>query len=282
MLCAGSLPSTGQESASATLSPLLLWWWQWYLCLQSLYTLWHYVKIFKSLPSPTHDDDISPPVTAEKCMKERNKQTNKPMKGEWMPLLPVPNSHCRYHLHVYAHMCVSLTGGDGCPTQGGNKKYPVTIRFSTQVEKKWWPPFQSTAFYACAMPETLSSREERGTVDYLRLFSPLDTKTLQRAVGVFRKGLHCQLQLAAQRSDILSGPLLVTFPHTLAHTKTPVKQHPTYVASRKRKKKKNTLLWNTPTRKGKEMPTDKCTVIGFLLPSNSQIYSSGCRPISVS
>lgn len=203
------------------------------------------------------------------------------MKGEWMPLLPVPNSHWRYHMHT----CVfPWLEGTVAPHKEEIKKYPITIRFSTQVKKKWWPPFQSTAFYACAMPETLFSREERGTVDYSASFSLLDTKTLQRAVGVFQKGLHCQLQLAAQRSDILSGPLLVTFPHTLAHTKTPVKHHPTYMASRRRrkKKKKNTLLWKTPTRKDKEMPTDKCTVIGLLLPSNSQIYSSGCRPISVS
>jgi hypothetical protein len=58
------------------------------------------------------------------------------------------------------------------------------------------------------------------------------------------------------------------FPHTLAHTKIPVKSYSTYMD----KKKKITLLWKPSTRKDTKMPTDKCLVIGFLF-SKSQILS---------
>lgn len=152
------------------------------------------------------------------------------------PEFPLKVSHARVCLCVCPRM-FPWPGGTVAQHQEEIKKIPVTIGFSMQVKRSDDPHSTVTAFYVCATPETLFSREERGTLNYSASFSPLDTETLQHAVRVFQKGLHCQLQLAAQRSDILSGSLLVTFPHTLAHTKTPVKHHPTYVASRRKQKK---------------------------------------------
>ena len=154
------------------------------------------------------------------------------------------------------------------------KKNPVTIWFSTEVKRIDSP--HSTIqgpIFAPSLKHFSCVRREA---------SFLDAETLNPPIRFCWRDFIVIFSMQHREVTARMGFSLLLSPHFGTH-KTPVKHYPTHVASRIRKTKYvTTLLWKTLTRKGKGMPTEKCMVISFLLPSNSQLYPWGSWPISIS
>lgn len=123
------------------------------------------------------------------------------MKWEWMPLLLIPNSHWRYHMHMCMHTRVSLPRGDGCLTSGGNKKYPVTIWFSTQV-KRSDDPHSRAQPSKCATVKHFSHmrRAIPSTIRYLSLL--LTLRCSNTPSGFFRR--DCIVSSSLQHREVTS------------------------------------------------------------------------------
>lgn len=174
----------------------------------------------------------------------------------------------------------SLTREDSCPTPGGNKNYPVRVRFSTQVKRIDDPHsrVQPSIFVPHLKHFSHMRKEVPLTIQCLSLLLTLRCSNVHQD---FPEGAALSAPACSTEKWHLEWASPCHFSPYFGTHKNAC-QTLSDIHGFKEKKKITTLLWKTLTRKGKEMPADKCTGIGFLLLSNSQIYSWGSWPISMS